>query len=319
MPTFLKSLWGVFLGFRPLNLLLIFGLHKITQWVFIGKNPRIIQEKINSVQGQVLLDELMWASILLAAAGYLINDHYDEVTDTINKAKKQTNQLMQKPVLVWLLWAGLNLSAVGLGFSIGDKAIDTQYGFLFLGITGVLWAYNLSKWSKFMLGPVVISALVALNLVLIQDLALNIFSKAFQGSYSIDEISDFLHLKIVWIWRIAYLAFLANLTREIIKDIEDINGDQNAKRQTIPIVLGIERTAKLAVVLGFILVLSLGAFVAFALRSSIPLSINFTLVLILAIWITFKCSKIERPSQAKSLSLTLKLLLSLGLLCLCWL
>ena len=103
------------------------------------------------------------------------------------------------------------------------------------------------------------------------------------------------------------------------KDIEDINGDQNAGRRTLPIVLGIERTEKITVAIGLILVLSLGVFVAMALSTSVPLGIHLTLALLLAIWMTYKSAKIERPSQAKSLSLTLKLLLILGLLSLFWL
>jgi 4-hydroxybenzoate polyprenyltransferase len=41
---------------------------------------------------------------------------------------------------------------------------------------------------------------------------------------------------------LAAFAFLFNLAREIIKDIEDINGDKILKAKTVPIVLGVDKT-----------------------------------------------------------------------------
>ena len=43
----------------------------------------------------------------------------------------------------------------------------------------------------------------------------------------------------------AIFAFVLNLIREIIKDAEDSKGDYNQGMQTLPIVLGVNRTAKI--------------------------------------------------------------------------
>ena len=45
---------------------------------------------------------------------------------------------------------------------------------------------------------------------------------------------------------------MLNFLRELVKDIEDANGDYAAGIQTLPIVLGLERTAKLSAYLGVI-------------------------------------------------------------------
>jgi len=317
LPKFIKALWGIIIGFRPLNLLLIFGVHKIIQWVMIGHGQRLKLD-INQTDLFKTLDQLMWASIALAAAGYLINDYYDQRADSINKPKRASHLLISHHIVFWSFWAGINLIAFSLGFSIDRTVEHSSYGALFILISLILFGYNLSKWSKFLIGPVVISGLVALNPILAQDLALTLYTKALTNT-SFNEVYNLIAPTGQWIWRIAFLGFLSNFIRELIKDIEDINGDQNAGRRTLPIVLGIERTAKITAVFGLILVLILGMFAAIALNSSIPLGINLTLALILAIWITYKSAKIERPSQAKSLSLTLKLLLILGLMSLFWL
>jgi 4-hydroxybenzoate polyprenyltransferase len=318
IPKFLKSSWGIIRGFRPFNLGLILGLHKAAQWVLFRDNYGLMS-LANRAELQHNLDLLMWASFALAAAGYLINDFYDLKTDQINKPEKSPSAIIRNKSLFWSLWGGLNLLAFLIGLSLDKTLEQTQFRFLFIGISGVLWAYNLSKWSKFFIGPLLISVLVVLNLILVLEvfsfLPLSLSIEAFSAveiKRNILEITP-------WFWRIAFLGFLTNFIREIVKDIEDINGDQNAGRQTIPIVIGIERTAKLAAALGVILVLSLGAFMALSLSLSIALSINLALVLTFALWITYNCTKIERPSQAKSLSLSLKLLLSLGLVCLIWL
>lgn len=318
IPTFLKSSWGIIRGFRPFNLGLILGLHKATQWVLFRDNYGLMSPA-NRAELQHNLDLLMWASFALAAAGYLINDFYDLKTDQINKPEKSPSLILKNKAIFWSLWSVLNFTAIFIGFILDKTLANTHFGFLLIGVSGILWAYNLSKWSKFFIGPLLISALVVLNLILVLEvfsfLPLSLSIDAFSAAEIERNISEI----TPWVWRIAFLGFLTNFIREIVKDIEDINGDQNAGRQTIPIVIGIERTAKLAAVLGVILVLSLGAFMASALYISIALSINFALVLTIALWITYNCTKIERPSQAKSLSLSLKLLLSLGLVCLFWL
>ena len=75
------------MAFRPLNLLLLFGVHKIIQGVMIRQGLRR-ELQINQGDLLITLDQLMWASIALAAAGYLINDYYDQRADSINKPKK---------------------------------------------------------------------------------------------------------------------------------------------------------------------------------------------------------------------------------------
>ncbi len=50
----------------------------------------------------------------------------------------------------------------------------------------------------------------------------------------------------------ALFAFMINFIREIVKDIEDVNGDYNQGMNTLPIAIGISRAAKIA--LGFAII-----------------------------------------------------------------
>lgn len=51
-------------------------------------------------------------------------------------------------------------------------------------------------------------------------------------------------------------AFLVNLSREILKDIEDIEGDRALGARTLPIVWGIEKSSKLAALFAVLTILS---------------------------------------------------------------
>ncbi|MCK4853370.1 MAG: UbiA family prenyltransferase, partial [Bacteroidales bacterium] len=62
---------------------------------------------------------------------------------------------------------------------------------------------------------------------------------------------------LAWVGGFSFFAFLSTLIREIIKDIEDFEGDSAYGRNTMPILLGIRFTKVLVVVLILAIVVSL--------------------------------------------------------------
>jgi 4-hydroxybenzoate polyprenyltransferase len=315
----LRTVHGIILGFRPLNLFLIASVHKLTQRIFVPNKEVFDKDSAYYFDLNNTLNALLWASVLIAAAGYLVNDYTDKETDRINSPKKPSNLLIGHPLIFWSIWIGLNFWACVLGFSIDFETQDTHFGFVFLGIIAVLWGYNQSKWGKFIIGPIMISVLVALNSVLVMDLSLDFYVRVSQSPQSTYIRNEMFTQEVIWIWRIAILAFLTNLIREFVKDIEDINGDKNAGRNTLAVVLGVTRTAKLSFGLSLILIIFLAGFVALAWPINPVFGFHLTVILILSALVSYKSIGIENPSQAKSLSLYLKLILALGLLCLFWL
>ena len=315
----LRTVHGIIFGFRPLNLFLIASVHKLTQRVFVPNKEAFNKGSAYYSDLNNALNALLWASVLIAAAGYLVNDYTDKKTDRINNPKKPSNLLIGHPLIFSSVWIGLNLWACVLGFSIDLETQDTHYGFLFLGIIALLWGYNQSKWSKFIIGPVMISVLVALNSVLVMDLSLGFYVRAGQLPLSTHIQNEMFTQEVIWIWRIAILAFLTNLIREFVKDIQDVNGDKNAGRNTLAVILGVTRTAKLSFGLSLILIIFLAGFVALAWPLNPVFGLHLTAILILSALVAYKSIGIEKPSQAKSLSLYLKLILALGLLSLFWL
>jgi 4-hydroxybenzoate polyprenyltransferase len=62
-----------------------------------------------------------------------------------------------------------------------------------------------------------------------------------------------LSFKIIFFWlaAFAFFAFLVNLLREIIKDIEDFEGDSSYGCNTLPVIAGIKTAKIVALVLAF--------------------------------------------------------------------
>ena len=305
LKTFLRH-------FRPVNLLFIVGIQWLVQRALLIHHNTI--ESIDFPSDNQLpypLVILMYSSVLLAGSGYLINDYLNQRSDRINRPNQPISALFKRPLLFWSIYALMNASALFFGHQLDLITQTPKYIWIFFVIITFLGAYSGFKWMKFIIGPLIISSLVALVPLLVLELVSDIQSD-FIDQYKFRSVQP-------WIWRIRFLAFWVNALREIVKDIQDINGDKNDRRLTIPIVLGLRRTTKLLVVMGLILIVILGVMVALAKSFNLMLSLNLLACLLLALGLTNQFSKIERPEQAKSVSLRLKLLLALGAFCLWWL
>jgi 4-hydroxybenzoate polyprenyltransferase len=115
----------------------------------------------------------------------------------------------------------------------------------------------------------------------------------------------------------ALFAFMINFIREIVKDIEDVNGDYNQGMNTLPIAIGINRAAKIA--LGFAVI----AFILSALYSNIYfmenklyIAVLYSFVTVLAPLLYFIVKIFTAKSQKDfhHLSTILKLVLFFGIL-----
>lgn len=305
LKTFLRH-------FRPVNLLFIVGIQWLAQRALLIHHNTI--ESIDFPSDNQLpypLVILMYSSVLLAGSGYLINDYLNQRSDRINRPNQPISALFKRPFLFWSIYALMNASALFFGHQLDLITQTPKYIWIFFVITTFLGVYSGFKWMKFIIGPLIISSLVALVPLLVLELVSDI-----QSDF-IDQ-NKFSSLQ-PWIWRISFLAFWVNALREVVKDIQDINGDKNDRRLTIPIVVGLRRTTKLLVVMGLILIVILGVMVALAKSLNLTLSLNLLACLLLALGLTNQFSKIEQPEKAKSVSLRLKLLLALGAFCLWWL
>ncbi len=159
---------------------------------------------------------LLLATLCVAAAGYIINDYYDLKIDRINKPERIVlgkGLTRRKAMMVHLY---LSLLGVALGAALGWRI-----GLVMAGAALLLWGYS-ARFKKLPLVGNLTIALLAAAMVLVVPLQAGQPSKA--------------------AWAYGVFAFLITLIREIIKDVEDEEGDATFRCRTLPIVLGLLKT-----------------------------------------------------------------------------
>jgi len=183
---------------------------------------------------------LVLATVFITAGGYVINDYFDIRTDLINKGSVIVGTRIERRQAM-MLHNIFNIAGVALGFYISWRSGYFLAGMLFLVVSGLLYFYSASYKRQFLLGNIVVAVLTGMVPLLVGFYEW----PALYRYYSVNAVNppdfDFI---FYWIGGFAFFAFLTTLTREIIKDIEDFEGDVAYGRNTLPVVLGI-KTAKI--------------------------------------------------------------------------
>jgi len=194
-----------------------------------GESPMVLQFSLFDF---ILL---VAATVFLTAGGYVINDYFDIKTDLINKGKVIVGTRI--PRRTAMMWHNIfNIVGVSIGFYISWKDGYFWLGTMFLLVSGLLYFYSASYKRQFLIGNLVVATLVAMVPLLV---ALYEWPALYRYyTINAESLPD-INVILYWVGGFALFAFLTTLTREIIKDIEDFEGDIAYGRNTIPVVTGI--------------------------------------------------------------------------------
>lgn len=175
------------------------------------------------------------SSILIAAGGYVINDYFDLNIDRINKAEKLIVEklISRRWVIFWHLF--LSLAGVVIGFYIDYKTGVKLLGLANFACVVLLFIYSISLKKKLLAGNILVSALTAWSILIVSWCETsNLIQPSLMSTYT-SEIT-----------RISFyytgFAFVISLIREVVKDMEDIEGDRRFGCRTMPIAWGILTT-----------------------------------------------------------------------------
>jgi len=201
----------------------------------------------NFILSNTLFYLLILATVLITASGYIINDIYDVATDTINKNQERIIGKSIKPRNAISWYVLFNLIGLLLGCYIAYIIKQPTFGLIFFYCIFSLWAYSKYMKGSFLLGNLQVSFLTAFSIfnVALFDMIPNGINKT-NGELMI--------LKIILCY--TAFAFITTFIREIIKDLEDIEGDKNINAKTLAITCGIEKTKWIA--LSFTILTSFG-------------------------------------------------------------
>ncbi len=188
---------------------------------------------------------LVLSTVLIAAGGYSINDYYDVKIDLINKPGRVVVGKALSRRMVLLLHTLFSVTGIGLGFVLDWKIGSINFLSAFL-----LWLYSNALKRQPFIGNFLVALLTGLSILVVNVL--------FQPI-------------VVIVWVYSLFAFFMTLIREIIKDVEDLKGDDTFGCRTLPIIWGI-RPTKVFIYLLLLLFLA----VVFAIHTRVtPMPVSF--------------------------------------------
>ena len=254
---------------------------------------------------------LVTASLLIAAAGYIINDYFDINIDQINKpAKMVVQKIISRH---WAIFFHLMITLTGLIVS-GYVAIKTSSTIFFANTfcSLLLWVYSTRFKKKLLSGNIIIAGLTAWT-VLVLYFATNTML------FFLSEISSGFAVGITRIYKFAVLyagfAFIISLIREVVKDIEDMTGDARYNCQTMPIVWGLPTTKVFVGVWLVVLIAALVILQLYILQIGWWVGALYTLVLVISplLWILKIFYKAKNTADFHYISNLIKLVMLTGI------
>lgn len=180
---------------------------------------------------------LVLSTMMIAAAGYIINDYFDIKADWINRPDKIILGRHIKRSRAIFLHFVLNAAAFIIAVYLSILAGNLKLILIYVIAIILLWWYSTTLKKTFLIGNIIISLHAAFVPLLVWFFEISTMK---ENNYNI-TIFNFSDLK-KGLFAVAFFAFFINLIREIIKDIEDIKGDRKIGCKTIPIKLGIKNT-----------------------------------------------------------------------------
>lgn len=279
---------------RPINLLIIaLTMAAVRYGIVAGDLERGLSHLLSTLEGigredlvlpphfgpQLPLSSfvlLVLSTVLIAAAGNIINDYFDTRIDRINRPQRViVGRSVKRRVA---MTAHLVLSIVGflLGAFVAGRHGMWQLAVIPAFSIMALWVYSTTLKRKLVVGNVLVALLTALVPLTVGVYEIPLLAGSFADPWVIGVQGGGLFsmepgfIRELWGWVLAYaaFAFLSTLVREIQKDMADVKGDQAAGCRTVPIVWGMRWARALALFHMGLIIVGLLAVRAIMLRDS---------------------------------------------------
>jgi 4-hydroxybenzoate polyprenyltransferase len=286
---------------RYQNLLLLIFMQLLFRYGFLKLQD--ISLALNDLQFSILI----LSTVCIAAAGYIINNIFDKETDVINNKAVIVGTDISEAT-AYNLYIALNFIGVGGGFYLSNVIEKPGFSLLFIIVSGTLYLYASSFKQSLFIGNIIVSLLIAVSVIIVGLFDL----------YPMITPNTQVQLGILFkiLLDYALFAFLINLIREIVKDLEDVKGDYNLGMNTLPIALGVARTSKIVLIATALITMYFFYYIyKYYFNNDLYLSTLYSLLTVIAPLILF-CIKLlsaKTSSDFKSLSLLLKFILFFGI------
>jgi len=290
---------------RYKNLFMIAFIQCVIKYVFFDL-PQFTNANLTTALDTTSFTCLVLATIFIAAAGYIINDIYDIETDNINKPNKVIVGKSISEGFANNLFIGFTVLGISLGIYATWQIDKNSYATIFLIVSALLYWYATSLKQSILIGNIVISLLVALCILIVGVFEITPMITA-------DSRDAYLFM-FKFLVDYAIFAFLINLVRELVKDLEDVDGDYKAGYNTLPIAIGRDRASKVAFGFCAITIMAVIYYVITYLFENQILLLYFIFLIIGPLsYCAIKLLSAKTKSDFKKISLILKVTMFLGI------
>ncbi len=250
---------------------------------------------------------LVIATVCIAAGGYVINNIMDQDTDEIAKPQNRVVGVSISETMAYNWYIGLTIVGVGIGFYLSNVIYKPTFASMFILVATLLYMYATSFKQIPVLGNVVVALMLSTSIIIIGlfDIlpAIDVDNR-FRMKEAFDILIHY-----------AIFAFIINLIREIVKDMEDMDGDYQSGINSLPIAIGVQKTK---IIVGVLTVIAI-AILAYYVNSNLfelDYVVYYAMILIVGPLIYFGVKLLNAATKKEyhHLSLVLKIILFFGIL-----
>ena len=260
---------------------------------------------------------LVGAFMLIAAAGYIINDLSDTDVDSINKPDKMMIGKMISFRNANSLYLILNGFVVLIAAFLGYKLQSWRLTLILLMMIGLLYFYSRRYKRMNLIGNIVVAVASSMSLIIVWLTDFFYLSRR-EGLF--EEASVSFPAITALLMAYTLFSFLTSMIREMVNDVEDVQGDTRYGCQTFPVVAGV-RAARIFLLLMSVILLVL----MFLWQYNLYLKTFYTAAIVLfvsdflAVYLIILLARAREKQQFHYISGVVKLLMVSGLITLLFL
>ena len=241
-------------------------------------------------------------TLLITASGYLINDFIDFESDVVNqksrRLKKRYTYLRYYSILVFVgflisLWFALD---IGKPFLVG----------IYLLAIFMLFLYSTIFKKKILIGNVIVALFSTFVLLIL------LYAEK-DGILALAPlVRQHIYFQTIMF---SIFVFLISMVREIVKDIQDIDGDKESGDVTLPVRFGVKKSSLVAGIFGLILIITFLLWIVkfIALAENYVIGFGLVFLLMPAVYITYKLFRGITVSDSAFISKACKFVMIAGL------
>ncbi|MDI9311473.1 MAG: geranylgeranylglycerol-phosphate geranylgeranyltransferase [Limnohabitans sp.] len=250
---------------------------------------------------------LVVATVCIAAGGYIINDINDQETDAKNKKNGNIVGKTISEAAAYNLYVGFTFTGVASGFYLSRLIYRPNFVLVFILCAALLYIYATSLKQILIVKNIIVALMLSISILIV-----GLF-EIFPATADDNRMKMTLVMSVLFDF--ATIAFIINFIREIVKDIEDVEGDSIQGIKTLPIAIGIEKTKKIVFGLSFVPLVCIIYYVYnYLFQLTYATGFIFLFLLGPLIYFTINLWTAQSKKEYSHLSTILKLIIFFGIL-----